>query len=165
MAEGGTPAPMVAVEPIIIDDDEELPLEAEEEPSGVTNKCQAAHHRRLIAEALQEFKMQCKTGEVKDMLRQLLEDMKEVITRVYPSMVEADVKAVLRSIPDPTCLAMRPQTMVVEGCLEELIPDEDIPEGLQVVMDISNVKLLTFEQKDMIVSLFNDLAVAHDQLG
>ena len=153
---------MVAVKPIIIDDDEELPLQAEEEPSGVTNKCQAVHHRRLITDTLKEFKRQCKGGEVKDMLRQLLEDMKEVITRGYPSMVEVDVKAVLRSILDPTCLAMRWQTMEVEGHLEELIPDEDIPEGLWVVMDISNVKPLTFEQKDMIISLFNDLAVAQD---
>ena len=57
MAEGGTPAPMVAVEPIIIDDDEELPLEAEEEPSGVTNKCQAAHHRSTtrIQDAMQNW--------------------------------------------------------------------------------------------------------------
>ena len=91
--------------------------------------------------------------------------MKEVITRVYPIMVEADVKAVLRSILDSMCLVMRQQMMEVEGCLEELIPDEDIPEGLQVAMDISNVKPLTFEQKNMIVSLFNDLAVAHEWLG
>ena len=88
--------------------------------------------------------------------------MKEVITRVYLSMVEVDIKAVVRSIPDPTCLVMRQQTMEVEGHLEELIPDEDIPEGLWVVMDVSSVKPLMFEQKDMIVSLFDDLAVAHD---
>ena len=165
MAEGGTPNAMMAVGPTIIDDEEELPLGEEDEPSGIINKYKAAHHRRLIADALQEFKRQCEAGEVKHILRELLEDMKEVITRVYPSMVEADVKAVLRSIPDPTCLVMRWQTMEVEGCLEELIPDEDILEGLQVVMDISNVKPLMFEQKDMIVSLFDDLAVAHEWLG
>ena len=55
--------------------------------------------------------------------------------------------------------------MEVKGCLQELIPDEDIPEGLRVAMDVSNVKPLTFEQKDMIVSLFDDLAVAHEWLG
>ena len=55
--------------------------------------------------------------------------------------------------------------MEVEGCLEELILDEDMPEGLQVAMDVSNVKPLTFEQKDMIISLFDDLAVAHEWLG
>ena len=43
-----------------------------------------------------------------------------------------------------------------------MIPDEDIPEGFHVAMDVSKMKPLTFEQKDMIVSLFNDLAVAHE---
>ena len=52
MAEGSASAAMMAVEPIIIDDEEELLLEAEDEPSGIVNKCQAAHHRRLIADAL-----------------------------------------------------------------------------------------------------------------
>ena len=100
MAEGGASACMIVVKPIMIDDEKILLLEAEDEPSGIVNKCQTAHHRRLITDALQEFKRQCKAGEVKDILRQLLEDMKDIITRVYPNMVEADVKAVLRAIPE-----------------------------------------------------------------
>ena len=49
--------------------------------------------------------------------------------------------------------------------LKDLMPDEDIPEGAKVAVDVSNIKPLTYDQKDMIVSLFDDIVVAHEHLA
>ena len=80
-------------------------------------------------------------------------------------MREADVLVILSMIPDCMCLAMRPQMMKVDGMLEELMPDEDVPEGAKVTVDISNIKPLTYDQKDMIVSLFDNISVVHEHFA
>ena len=49
--------------------------------------------------------------------------------------------------------------------LEDIMPIEDIPEGGKMVAETSNIKPLTYDQKDMIVSLFDDIAVAHEHLA
>ena len=41
------------------------------------------------------------------------------------------------------------------------MPEEDIPEGEKIVADVSQVKPLTYDQKDLIVSLFDNLSIAH----
>ena len=43
---------------------------------------------------------------VKDVMKQLVEEFKFIITRMYPAMEEANVVTVLWAIPDCTCLAM-----------------------------------------------------------
>ena len=45
------------------------------------------------------------------------------------------------------------------------MPDEDIPEGEKIVADISQVKVLTYAQKDLIVSLFDNLSIGHEHLS
>ena len=80
-------------------------------------------------------------------------------------MVEADMVAVLHLIPDCMCLAMIPQTSEVKGMLEELIPEEDIPEGGKFAAEVSHNCLFTYDQKDMIVSLFDDVSIAHEWNG
>ena len=45
-------------------------------------------------------------GEVKDVMLQLVKEMRDIIKRIYAPMAEADVKVILHSIPDPTCTAL-----------------------------------------------------------
>ena len=45
------------------------------------------------------------------------------------------------------------------------MPDEDIPEGEKIVADISQVKALFYAQKDLIVSLFDNLSITHEHLN
>ena len=63
---------------------------------------------------------------IKDVMKQLVEEFKFIITRVYPAMEEVDVVTVLCVIQDCTCLAMQPQMSEVEGMLEDIMPKEDI---------------------------------------
>ena len=44
------------------------------------------------------------------------------------------------------------------------MPEEDIPEGENIVADVSQVKALNYNQKDLIVSLFNNLSIAHEHI-
>ena len=55
--------------------------------------------------------------------------------------------------------------MEVEGMLEDLMPDEDILEGVKVTSDVFNIKPLTYDQNDMIISLFDDISVVHEHLA
>ena len=45
------------------------------------------------------------------------------------------------------------------------MPEEDIPEGDRVVAVVCQVKALTYTQKDLIVSLFDNLSIAHWHLS
>ena len=45
------------------------------------------------------------------------------------------------------------------------MPDKEIPPGKKVAAEVSQIKQITYDQKDMLVSLFNDLSVAHERLS
>ena len=49
--------------------------------------------------------------------------------------------------------------------LEDIMPVEDIPDSEKMAAEASNIKPLTYDQKDMIVSLFDDISVAHEHLA
>ena len=161
MAEGGPSGSGKA--PIIINDDE-ADINLDVEPAGIVNKWEAQHHKCLVEDALWDFKCHIEGGMVKDVMKQLVEEFKFIITRVYPAMEEADV-TVLHAIPDCTCLAMWPQMSEVEGMLEDIMPKEDIPISEKMVAEALNLKPLMYAQKDMIVFLFNDISVAHEHLA
>ena len=45
------------------------------------------------------------------------------------------------------------------------MPDEKIPPGEKVAAKVFQIKPITYNQKDMLVLLFNDLSVAHERLS
>ena len=162
MAEGG---PSGSGEASMIIEDDEANINLDKEPVGVINRWEAQHHKHLIEDALRDFKC-CNEGSViKHVMKQLIEEFKFIITCVYPAMEEADIVIMLHAILDCTCLAMRPQTSEVEGMLEDIMPEEDIPISEKMAAEASNIWPLTYDQKDMIVSLFNDISVAYEHLA
>ena len=88
-----------------------------------------------------------------------------VIKWVFPIIAEANVIAILKAIPNCTCTALRDQSEEHERYLEQIMPEEDIPEGEKVVADVSQIKPLTYHQKDLIVCLFDNLSIAHEHLS
>ena len=103
MAEGG---PSHSGEAPIIINDEKADINLDVEPAGIVNKWDAQHHKCLGEDALWDFKCCIEGGVIKDIMKQLVEEFKFIITRVYPAMEEANVVTVLCAIPDYTCLAM-----------------------------------------------------------
>ena len=49
--------------------------------------------------------------------------------------------------------------------LEDIMPEEDSPISEKMAAEASNIKPLMYAQKDMIVSLFDDISVAHEHLA
>ena len=89
MAEGGIP-PLLA-------EGSELPTTGEEkeeievEPAGVIYKQEVAKHRQLIGEALNNFQKRIKEGEVKDEMKQLVEDLQAIIKNFHPAITETNI--------------------------------------------------------------------------
>ena len=52
-----------------------------------------------------------------------------------------------------------------ERYLEDVMPDEEIPPGEKVAAEVSQVKPITYDQKDMLVSLFDNFIIAHKRLS
>ena len=82
--------------------------------------------------------------------------MKNIISRVYEPINQADLLAILRATPDPSCTALRPVLEELERYLADIMPDEEIPSGEKVAAKVSQIKPITYNQKDMLVSLFDD---------
>ena len=109
--------------------------------------------------------MKLSSGEIKDILKDTIKEFQEAMTILIPSMSEADPIAVLRTIKDPMCMALHPWMEEVESLLEEFMPDVDIPQGLQVLEGVEDIKPLSTDQKDLLIELFDDLQEAHNRMA
>ena len=54
--------------------------------------------------------------------------------------------------------------MEIEGMLEDLMAEEEIPEGHKIAAVALNIKPLMYDQKDMIMLLFDDISATHEHL-
>ena len=90
MAKGGIPNPSRP---------KDVPEEELVGHIGMANPCQVAEHQQLMMDTLQDFHQHIKDGEVKDVLKQLLEEMKEIISKVYKPINQADILAILCATP------------------------------------------------------------------
>ena len=67
------------------------------------------------------MEVRIKEDEIKDIMKEAVEWFKEIIMNVVRSLAEADIVAVLHSMKDPMCMALRPQTEDTEQLLEEMM--------------------------------------------
>ena len=75
------------------DDDDEVAVEAG--THGVINPTEAKHHIQCLDKAREDMMARIDGGEVKDILKSVLEDFKNAITVVMPQMAEADITIIL----------------------------------------------------------------------
>ena len=71
----------------------------------------------------------------------------------------------MKSIQDPTCLALREQTEEVIAKLEEILLESETASGGDVIKSIHDVEALTKEQQHDIAEIFDNLEIAHEYLG
>ena len=69
--------------------------------------------------------------------------LKQAVGMIVPGTEEADITTVLKAVHDPTCLAIWPHTEEAEEKLEDLMPEEDIPEGKDAISRIEDAESLT----------------------
>ena len=104
-------------------------------------------------------------GEVKDVLKEAIEEIKNVISVVMPQMKNTKVLDVLRAMKDPTCLAICPQTEEIEALLEEVIPSEEILSSKSVSRSLPDEDILLDSDRELITELFETLETAYDNIG
>ena len=111
------------------------------------------------------MKLHLDTVEVKDVLKDMISEFKDVIKLVVPQIADANVLAILQSIKDPMCLALRPITEHTECLLEEMMPEKDIPHGDTIAKMVGEIQPLKYDQKDMLIEPFDDLKAAHERMA
>ena len=92
-------------------------------------------------------------------------DLRAEIMKHITGTEEVDTGSILKTIRDPTCLALREQTEDIIEKLEEILPDSETASGRDIIKTIDDVEALTEEQKHDIGELFDNLEIAHKYLG
>ena len=132
---------------------------------GVVNPSEVRHHIQCMEEVIREMKAKIDMGEMKDVVKAVLKEFQETIKLVMPQMADANTECILKSIKDPTCMALRPHTDKTKGLLEDIMLSEDIAYGDTMARMVGDIKPLNYDQKDMIIELFDDLKVAHKRMA
>ena len=146
---------------IEIDDDEEHEVETHK----ALNPIEARHHVQCLTEAMLNMEARIQDGEIKDVLKDAIKEIKSAISIIMPQMKDADVLDVLRATKDPTCLAICLQTEEIEALLEEVIPSKEIPSGESVSRSLSEEDNLSDNNRELIRELFETLETAYDNIG
>ena len=162
--------PKVTEKSTSVQEEEVIKIEDEDlktEPAGhdAINPIEAQHHVQRLDEALQMLAARIDSGEIKDILKETLEEFKKAICGVMPSMEEANIIGILWSIKDLTCLMLYPQSDEVEGLLKELIHTKEVPSGSSSINKIDDEDTLTDEQRALIGELSDTLEMAYDHIG
>ena len=89
---------------IIIVGDEET--EVDTGGHSATNPVEACHHVQDLDEVMQTIQAKVNAGEIKDVLKDALEEVYMAICIVMPAMKDARTHNILKAIRDPTCLAL-----------------------------------------------------------
>ena len=126
--------------------------EVEKDTGGhsATNPVEACHHIQWLDEAMQTIQAKIGAGEIKDVLKDTLEEVYIVICIVIPTMKEASTHDVLKVIREPTCLGLHKGSKEVEQLLKQLILDEEFPSSESVISRVHREGDLTKEQQELI---------------
>ena len=129
------------------------------------NPVEARHHVQHLTKAMLNMEARIQGGEIKDVLKEAIEEIKNAILVVMPQMKDAKVLDVLRVIKDLTCLAIYPQSEEIEALLEEVIPSEEIPSGESVSRSLPDKDILSDSDRELITEVFETLETVYDNIG
>ena len=138
--------------------EEEIPLH------GTINEEEAKAYRESIDKIFEDMATNIE-NKIANMLELAIIDLRAVITRHITGAEEVDTGSILKTIRDPSCLALREQTEDITEKLEELLPDSETASGGDIIKTIDDVEALTEEQKHDIGEIFDNLEIAHEYLG
>ena len=126
--------------------------------SGVINPKESDTHRHKLLNAVNELKHHIKIREIKEVMQKLVKDIKWSCTKVYTPISEASMVNVVHAVKDPCGLALHLVTEEIKNALEDIMPDEDMPEGLDVMRWVHEMKPISLDMKDLIVILLDHTA-------
>ena len=98
-----------------------------------------------------------------DLLERAINDVKEGLTKLTPTMQLADQSTVMRAVRDKRFNVLLPRSDELDQILEEIIPNEDIPGTPDVIRAAQQGDMSEADQKIM-AEIFQSLEFAHDQI-
>ena len=136
---------------IKVHDDDDFP------DSGPQNPVEAQSYRDKL-DAIMETFTDLLADDHKDALRSTITSLKKLMVKHWWQMAEADVKVVLRSIHDPSCIYLC-QHLTTEGVnVMELVTE--VPEGWTFLRQLPK-KVQKTEVWELIVMCFDHLSEVH----
>ena len=77
----------------------------------------------------------------------------------------ADTCTVSRAICDKYFNTLLPRSDALEETLQEIIPDQELPEASEVIRTVQIKKEMSREDQKIVAKLFSNLEVAHDHMA
>ena len=138
--------------------EEEIPLH------GMINEDEAKAYRESLDKIFEDMATNIEIN-IANAMELAIIDLRAEITKHIIGTEEVDTGSILKTIRDPTCLALREQTDDIIEKLEEILPDSETTSGGDIIKTIDDVEALTKEQKQDIGEIFDNLEIAHKYLG
>ena len=133
--------------------------------SAVTNPQEAKDHIMDLEALMKNMKEKIEAGNMTDLLKQTLENIKTRLVFTFPSLDSADANIVFNAIKDKELNVLLPHTEDTEVLLEELLPSGEVPSASNVVREIQDVDTHVADDQELITELFDSLETVHDQLA
>ena len=105
----------------------------EEDPHGSINPVEVRAHADLLDRIMTMIEEQVERKDTADLLERAINDVKEGLTNLTPTMQLADQSTVMRAVRDKCFNVLLPRSDELDQILEEIIPNEDIPGAPDVI--------------------------------
>ena len=125
--------------------------------SAVTNPQEAKDHIMDLEALMKNMKEKIEAGNMTDLLKQTLENIKTRLVSTFPSLDSADANIVFNAIKDKELKVLLPHMEDTEVLLEELLPSGEVPSASNVVREIQDVDTLAADDQELIAELFDSL--------
>ena len=137
----------------------------EEELHGFINLTEAKAHVNALEAQMAKIRRKVKDKETTDLLDEVLEGIKEILSDLTPSMQLADTRTIAKAIRDKYFHTLLTRSDELEETLQEILPDEELPGAPEVIRMAEVKKEMSKEDKILVAELFSNLEVAHDHMG
>ena len=138
--------------------EEDIPLH------GTINENEARAYRESLDKIFEDMATNIENNIANAMEFAIIYLRAEIVKQITGAE-EVDTGSILKSIQDPTCLALREQTEEVIAKLEEILPESETASGGDLIKTIDDVETLMKEQQHDIAEVFDNLEIAHEYLG
>ena len=136
----------------------------EEDPHGSINPTEAKAHVDFLDKVMTMIGEQVEKKDTADLLEKALNDMKESLANLTPMMQLADISTVTWAIQDKCFNVLFPRSDELDQILEEIIPNEEIPDTPEVLHAAQNGGEMSEADQRVVAELFESLETAHDQM-
>ena len=137
----------------------------DEDPHGSINPVEARAHADLLDRIMTMIEEQVEKKDTADLLEKALNDVKEGLTNLTPTMQLADQSMVMRAVRDKCFNVLLPRSDELDQILVEIIPNEDIPGAPDVLRVVQKGGDMSEADQKVVAELFESLEIAHDQMA